>query len=79
MGNYPEGVTGNEWQIVGPEREYSDERLVTCMICDRESEQLLDIAYYNDGLEWAEWKCSLCNSNNVYEHYPQFDWSEDYL
>lgn len=78
MGNYPEGVTGLEWQISGPTRSYTANRLVSCDRCDRGDEIAIDIDYYSqDGAEFGTWACAQCGHENEYEHYPQFDWSPE--
>lgn len=38
MSNYPPGVTGNEYEISGPEREW--EQIETCSICGTEGEMV---------------------------------------
>lgn len=47
MSNYPPGVTGNEYEIAGPDREFTDER--DCEGCGRLS--TVDVI----GYRWEEW------------------------
>lgn len=53
MSNYPPGVSGNEYEIAGPDREFTDER--DCSNCDRTA--VVDVTGYG----WEEWwTCPYC-------------------
>lgn len=70
-GYYPDGVTGNEFAIAGAEREWSDEREVSCdndecLACGEEVTITLDLACYGS-TEWATWTCPKCGKDNEYE------------
>lgn len=70
-GYYPAGVSGNEYQIAGPDREYSEERTVSCWNdeCPQfevELEAEVDIQSYN-WQEWWSWTCPECKSERDFE------------
>lgn len=70
-GYYPEGVTGNEYQIAGG-TEFSDVRAEACYnedckmfeVEDVEAEVVIEL--YRD-TEWYEWKCPTCGSTRDME------------
>lgn len=67
MSNYPPGVTGNEFEIAGPDREFTDIR--PCMACGRVEE--VDVTGYG----WEEWwTCPRpeCLSENARVNEPDF-------
>lgn len=70
-GYYPEGVTGNEYQIAGPEREFSDERTVYCYNDDCEQfENAQDVTFdlqAHGSAEWGSWTCPVCKTEQEYE------------
>lgn len=74
MSNYPEGVTGSEYQISGPQDSYTKTDYVTCGNCAWEGDYDIDVDYY-DGQEWGNWVCGVCDWQNHYEHSPEFDWN----
>jgi len=70
MSNYPEGVTGLEYEIAGPDREYTGERLVHCIndncpLFEREQEVEVELRSYQFS-EWGEWTCEGCNHTDEY-------------
>jgi hypothetical protein len=75
MSNYPEGVSGSEYAIAGPQDEYTVTEEVTCDECGWEGDYQIDVSYY-DGEEFGDWVCGVCDRQNYYSHYPQFDWSD---
>lgn len=75
MSNYPEGVSGSEYAIAGPRKEYVVEQYVTCANCAAEMDMEIDVQY-DDGEEFGHWPCPVCYYENEYSHYPQFDWKE---
>lgn len=65
MSNYPPGVTGNEYEIAGPDREFTDER--ECDHCDRLV--TVDVVQYR----WEEWwTCPACGGDNQRVNEPDF-------
>lgn len=63
-GYYPEGVSGREYQIAGPQAEWSDIRTVSCgnsdcAMFDVEHDVELDLEAY-DWQEWGTWRCDEC-------------------
>jgi len=74
MSNYPEGVTGSEYEIAGPQGEHETTALVQCTGCGWEDDLTFDVSYY-DGEEFGYWSCPTCGKENGYSHYPEFDWS----
>lgn len=65
MSNYPPGVYGGEYDISGPDREFNDDREVTCQNVDcTEFDKYLEahvlVQGYRDK-EWWSWTCSVCN------------------
>lgn len=74
MSNYPEGVTGNEHQIVGG-IDRTDMIVGACSNCEFHDDVEAEVTYFeDDGLDWAEWVCPQCSHKNTYEHYPVFDY-----
>lgn len=65
-GYYPDGVTGNEFAIAGADKEWSDDRDVTCGKCEEEQTLTLDLSSYKS-TEWATWECPKCGETNEYE------------
>lgn len=69
-GYYPEGVTGLEYEIAGPDAEYTGERLVQCWneecsMFEQDQDVEIDLAAYR-GSEWGEWKCPTCGETRDY-------------
>ena len=60
MSNYPPGVTGNEFEIAGPNREYEEVR--ECTECGEEVEMLVQ-TFHNEA--WAD--CPSCHAANEWE------------
>lgn len=70
-GYYPDGVTGNEYEIAGADREWEDDRDVVCTNddCDSEGETqtvTVDLQSYRSS-EWGTWTCPKCGTENDYE------------
>lgn len=70
-GYYPAGVTGNEFEIAGADREWRDERDVYCNNEECESfEEVvtveIDLESYRDN-EWGTWECPTCGEASEYE------------
>lgn len=68
--NYPPGVSGNEYQISGPEDEYTDDREVSCgndecSEYDKTLEVEVDIELYR-GTETFKWQCPNCKSESEF-------------
>jgi hypothetical protein len=84
-GYYPDGVSGNEYQIAGADREYTDTRTLYCSnedCADFEVEKdiKLDLQSYGSN-EWGSWDCPTCGKTNEYEDeipYEQEDPDEAY-
>lgn len=68
-GYYPAGVTGNEYQIAGPQAEWTDYRTVFCgneQCAQFNQEQDVELALEAyDWQEWGEWVCE-CGQENEY-------------
>lgn len=80
-GYYPDGVTGNEFAIAGPDKEWSDEREVSCsnddcLACGEEVTLTLDLASYRS-TEWATWTCPKCGKDNEYEGDVDSNYDDD--
>ena len=75
MSNYPEGVTGLESAIAGGV-SWDVEEALQCSECGGWSEMEFEATYYphDDGAVVGEWDCPLCDYDNTYEHYPEFDY-----
>ena len=70
MSNYPEGVTGLEYEIAGPDMEYTGERLVQCYndecsMFEEDQDVEIDLAAYR-GEEWGDWTCPTCGKKDEY-------------
>jgi len=68
--NYPAGVTGSEYQIAGPDIEYTGERVVQCWnndcaMFEQDQDIEIDLSAYN-GEEWGEWVCPACQEKRDY-------------
>ncbi len=71
MSNYPPGVTGNEYEIAGPDAEFTDERSVhcqneKCVEYDIEKEEEVDIQAYRH-TSWWTWTCPTCKQKSEFE------------
>lgn len=63
--NLPPGVTGNEYEIAGPDAEWSDTKEVSCSndectAFEKEIEVEVDIQSYR-GEAWFSWTCTVCS------------------
>lgn len=81
MSNYPAGVTGNEYEIAGPDAEWSETREVSCSndectAYEKEIEVEADISSYR-GEAWFSWECPTCKMNND-EEFTVGDDRDDY-
>lgn len=79
--NYPDGVTGNEYQIAGPDHVYTETRNVYCKVegCkmfEINQDVEMDLECYR-GTEWGAWTCSSCGYTNDYEAYIDDEQEED--
>ena len=68
MSNYPPGVTGNEYEIAGPDAEWTDIKEVycnndECADFEKELEVEMDLRSYR-GEWWGDWKCDTCGRMN---------------
>lgn len=77
-GYYPEGVTGAELQIAGPDRECNSKREVAC---DNEDCEHFEEKFEAEGEEWSyrhdgyfDWTCYACGK----EQQEWFDADEEY-
>jgi hypothetical protein len=77
-GYYPEGVTGAELAIAGPDTERETKRDVSCKNdeCEHFEEEFdavgIEWTYRHDG--YFDWKCYACGK----EHQEWFDADEEY-
>jgi len=80
--NYPEGVTGNEWQIAGASAEFDETREVQCGNDDcAKFEELVEVGVYtrayDDGVRVFEWTCPTCGKRDedeyYYEHHTEYE------
>ena len=79
--NYPEGVTGNEWQIAGASAEFAESREVECGNDECEAfERLVEVegetrAYGDERV--FEWTCPTCGKRDeeeyYYEHHVEYE------
>ena len=78
-GNYPEGVTGNEYAIAGADREWDDERVVYCGnedCADFEVEKDLMVSLQSYGSsEWGTFECPTCGAQGEFER--EVEWEEE--
>lgn len=70
-GYYPDGVTGNEYQIAGADREWDDERVVHCQnadcaVFDQAQDVEVALSSYRSQ-EWGSWVCPTCGTQGEYE------------
>lgn len=65
-GNYPDGVTGNEYEIAGPDYESEEDREVECR--NRDECDFIDtltvLVYGFEGKRWTRWTCPECATEN---------------
>lgn len=76
-GNYPDGVTGNEFQIAGADREWADERNVychneECADFEVDKDLMVDLACYGSS-EWGTFTCPTCGMEGEYEGDIEYD------
>lgn len=76
MSNYPEGVTGNEWQIAGPSAEFTETLEVQCGNDDCEAfERLVEVEgetrAYGAEERVFEWTCPECKRDWIHEYYHE--------
>ncbi len=69
LSNYPPGVTGNEYEISGPEREWEEEAI--CPLCEIEA-VMLHQSHRQIGV-WA-----YCTNENCSNHVHGFDRTEEF-
>ncbi len=76
-GYYPEGVTGNEYEIAGATHEDTAERNVYCNnedCTEFENETWADVNLESYGTrEWGTWKCRHCGEMQDYEAEREYD------
>lgn len=70
MSNYPPGVSGNEYEIAGPDAEYTEERTVECWndecsLFELDQTVEIDLSAYR-GEEWGDWTCDACGKTRDY-------------
>jgi hypothetical protein len=70
MSNYPPGVSGNEYEISGPDAEYTADRTVqcwneACAVFETDQEVSIDLQAYR-GEEWGDWNCPTCGESRDY-------------
>jgi hypothetical protein len=68
--NYPSGVSGNEYQIAGPDAEYTAERTLQCWngdcaMFEQDQDVELDLQAHR-GEEWGDWACGTCGKIRDY-------------
>ena len=71
--DYPAGVTGNEYEIAGPDDEKTITVDVRCEECVTDLDGIEIEAQFYRGSVWGDWVCPECGHEN--------DWSgeaEDY-
>jgi hypothetical protein len=70
-GYYPEGVTGNEYHLAGPQREWEDTREVYCRNEDCDLFEIdTEVAGESESYDtqgWFTWSCEKCNAITVDE------------
>jgi hypothetical protein len=76
-GYYPEGVTGNEYQIAGADREWDDERTVychneECSEFEVEKDLMVGLESYGSK-EWGTYECPTCGVQGEYEREVDYD------
>ena len=67
MSNYPPGVTGNEWQIAGPDAERDETRDVKeCgnAECEFEGGTVEGVVTFYGFEAWFDWECPECGHSN---------------
>lgn len=77
MSNYPPGVSGNEWQIAGPSKEWDEEREVE-HACDEdrfeenfEGKALVRVTQWDFYSRSIEWVCPQCGEDVEDEDDPE--------
>jgi hypothetical protein len=83
-GYYPDGVSGNEYEIAGPEREWDEDRDEVCTNEDCASfdqEAVVSVTVTTHGSQgWTQWSCPTCGSSTETEFSvdgPEYE-REDY-
>jgi hypothetical protein len=87
-GYYPAGVTGNEYEIAGPQREWNGTRTVYCNNVNgcEDAYEDVDAEGYGESYEeqgWFTWTCSKCEKEQTTEFVVEAETREyepeDYL
>lgn len=86
MSNYPEGVTGNEYDIAGPSADFSETREVQCGRDECDAFETLvevegDTRVYGDTFYFS-WTCPTCSTPGEDEYDADYHVEyepEDYL
>ena len=73
LSNYPPGVTGNEWEIAGP--DYEAEVEVVCPTCDNTTPAFA-IGFHGEA--WLEGDCSFCGGEIQGPYCPEDDFDHAY-
>jgi hypothetical protein len=75
MNNYPPGVTGNEYQIAGPSREWEVKMDVECLNDECEKFDVLqevDVeGEHYGGTDYFRWSCPVCAHEHEFEREPE--------
>ena len=76
-GYYPPGVTGNEYEIAGADREWDDTRAVycgneDCADFEVEKDLMVSLASYGSS-EWGTYECPTCKAQGEYEGEIEYD------
>ena len=70
LSNYPPGVTGNEYEIAGPDREWEDPAHSDCRVgCGVEGQEAHWETY--QGQTW--WVCPSCNTSNTVDAWDDYE------
>lgn len=73
MSNYPPGVTGNEYEIAGPDWESEVE--VICSVCGAVTPAYA-VGYMGDA--WLDGDCLWCEAEITGSYYPEDDTDHSY-
>lgn len=82
-GYYPDGVTGREYAIAGPDKEYEDTRTVYCENEECNAFEIrvdaeVSLESYRDE-EWGLWECAVCAQQFEYRgSLPEDDFWDNY-
>jgi hypothetical protein len=76
--DYPPGVSGNEYEIAGPDKEWEANQTEPCENCLKWVHED-DTVYFESYRGQVSWECAFCHWMNIveFDEYEPDDYEED--